>query len=134
MTQTLKRAREATSKGLPESSFNKRSLTFKLTDADRHATDDLLPWIEQTITAVGPDYAAVKTSFLETVGFDEQRLVGTIQFAPLRSVEELIDHQLGLTPTISIGKFELRDRRFGIDVPLALPVPSEGEWIGTLHA
>lgn len=132
--QSLKRAREAAGKGIPETSFHKRWITFRLIDADRHSTDQLIPWIERTIREAGFDYAAAKVSLLNSVGFDAERLVGTIQFTSLRSIEELIDHQLGLTPTIPIGNFELRDRRFGIDVPMPMPVSTNGEWIGTLHA
>ena len=133
MARTLRRAREAAKKGILESDFNRKSITFKVTDADRRSSDKLLDWMKNSIAAVGLDYAQAKTALRDSIGFDAERLVGTVQFAPMRSIEELIDHQLGLTPTVSIGKFELRDRRFGIEIPLPIPVPSEGEWIGRLH-
>ena len=130
--QTLKRAREATSKGLSEDSFHRKWITFKFVKADRFAQESLIPWIKGTIREVGSDYAAAKSSLLSSVGFDAERLVGTIHFAPMGSIEELIDHQIGLTPTIPIGGFELRDRRFGIEVKM--PIPSGGGWTGTMHA
>ena len=67
-------------------------VTFRLATSDRRSSLEILPWIEATVRNVGRDYPAVKTALLDTVGFDSARLVGTVQFAPMKSIEELIDH------------------------------------------
>lgn len=128
--KTLKRARKASIEGVGEDSLHKRWITFRLTDRNRQSSSDLLPWIEQTVKSVGRNYAAAKTSLLESVGFGRERLVGTIQFGPI-TTEELIDHQLGLTETIPIGNFEFRDRRFGLEIKLPIPT---GPGLGTMRA
>lgn len=132
IAQTLKRARKAARDGIAEDSFHKKFITFRLTDADSRSAEELLPWIERTVTEVGDDYAAAKTVLLTSVGFEPERHVGRIEFAPMSSVEELIDHQLGLTETLPVGKFELSDRRFGIEVKL--PIPEASNAFATLHA
>jgi hypothetical protein len=131
--QTLKRARQAARDSVPEGELHKRWITFNLDTASSLSPNDLLPWIEQTVKEVGADYAASKSLLVGSIGFAEDRLIGTVQFDELHSIEELIDHQLGLTETIPIGKFEIRDRRFGIDVKLPIP-DATGPMIGTMHA
>lgn len=131
IARTLKRAREATRDEIDPDTFHKKWITFKLTRETQYEGADLIRWIEQTVQGI-PEYAAAKASLLSSVGFDAARFEGVIQFAPMRSVDELLDHQLGLTDTVPITKFEVSDRRFGI--PVKLPIPQGSGMVGTLHA
>jgi hypothetical protein len=125
MAQTLKRAREKSRDGVDEKDFNKSWISFSLNGADAKGDTELLDWMEATIRHSGDDYAAAKRAVRDRVGFDGADLVGTMQIGPIGSLDELIDHQLGLTPTIPLQKIILSQRRFGIDIALPLPnIPS----------
>jgi hypothetical protein len=129
--RTLKRAREASRDGIAEDSFHKYSFSFTMTLADVQTDDTLLPWIESMMQSVGVDYAAAKKAF-----HPHPEIVGNIKIGPLVSIEELVDHQLGLTQNIPFTSITLNQRRFGIDIPLHSPIPMEKvEWSNvTMHA
>jgi hypothetical protein len=118
MERALRRAREAARDGIGETEFHLHSFSFTMKAQDEVPEADLLPWMQRTIRGVGPDYAAAKRDLYDTIGFDGPRFVGTLQFGPLKSLDELIDHQLGLTESLPVTNFAMHDRRFGIDVPL----------------
>ncbi|MBB5708168.1 hypothetical protein [Sphingopyxis panaciterrulae] len=118
MARVLKRAREATRNGTPEGRFNKLSFSFTMSEADRHDADGLLDWMADQVRSAGPHYATAKQ---ELHGGPD--IVGTLSIGPSVSIEQLIDHQLGLTPSIPLASIRLSLRRFGIDLPFPFPVP-----------
>lgn len=120
IARTFKRAREAARDGIPNERLHKLQLTLKVSESDRH-DDDLIEWMSTTVGSVGHDYAAAKRILQESVGYGEDRIGGTFQIGPLDSIEDLIDHQLGLTPSIPMAKITLHNRRFGIETVLPIP-------------
>lgn len=116
--RALKRAREATRDGIPEDRFNDMTFSFMMTGADRRTNDDLLPWMASTVRDAGPDYAVAKVAL-----HGAPEIVGMLKVGPLNSIEELIDHQLGLTASIPMASIQVNVRRFGVDLPFPLPVP-----------
>jgi hypothetical protein len=114
--RTLKRAREASRDGTPEDDFNELCFSFTMTAAEAREERELLPWMERTVRAAGPDYAEAKRKL-----HGDGEIVGSVRFGPLESVEQLVDHALGLTPTIPMKSIELNVRRFGVDIPFPMP-------------
>lgn len=121
MERVLRRAREASRDGVPDTDLHRHWFSFTMTSDDERSEDDLLSWIQRTVREVGPDYAAAKAALHTTLGFDGPRFGGILQLGPLSSADELIDHQLGLTDSVPLVKFTMHDRRFGIEMPLPFP-------------
>lgn len=121
MTRTLKRARELHRDGESVESFHLKDFSFTMAKSDEYAPDELLAWMKQTVRAVGRSYTSVKASMRDTLGFETGELTGFIHLGPLDSIEQLIDHQLGLTPSIPMAKLTLNQRRFEVDLPFPLP-------------
>ncbi|MDB5583412.1 MAG: hypothetical protein JWR80_8588 [Bradyrhizobium sp.] len=118
--RTLKRARQASADGVAEADFNHLTLSFTMGEADLH-TDDLVGWIERQIRDHGPDYAAVKATLRRTLGFDGPVFSAEIEFDADATVEAIVDHQLGLTPTIGVRAIRFNQRRFDIQLPMPMP-------------
>jgi hypothetical protein len=114
--RVLKRAREASRDGIPEERFHELSFSFTMGPADVHSDQDLLPWMEQSVRAVRRDYGAAKKAL-----HADSQIVGIVKIGPLSSIEELVDHQLGLTKSIPMASVTLDMRRFGVDLPLPIP-------------
>jgi hypothetical protein len=129
LERILKRAREESRDGTSEEDFNKKTFSFTMTEADLHHNKDLLPWIERNVRAVGPDYAAAKAALVPP-----PTIVGHIKIGPLNSIEELIDHTIGLTKHIPIQGFEMGARRLGVDIALSFPVQDGAIFHASLHA
>ena len=104
--------------------LNRQTIRYTFTDADDH-TDDLVEWMGQVVA--GRDrYAEEKRSIIETVGFDEGRIHGTLRLRE-DDFEALIDHQIGLTDVAPPISLTILERRFGIDSNLPI-------FHGTLHS
>ncbi len=121
MSRALKRARELHRDGDSEESFHLTNFSFTMARADEHDEQSLLAWMKQTVRAEGRTYTAVKAAMRDTLGFETGDLTGVIHLGPLDSIEQLVDHQLGLTPSIPMAKFELSQRRFAVDLPFPMP-------------
>jgi hypothetical protein len=128
IARTLKRAREASRDGISADNFHKLSLSFTMTEANRRTDSELLAWIESTVLSAGNDYAAAKRALCPP-----HQIVGTMSFGPLESMEQLVDHLLGLTQDIPVTAFTLRQRRFDIDLPFPTPVPTGTPVRATIH-
>lgn len=116
MSRVFKRARELTLSGESEDSFHDRAFSFTMSSDDNYADNGLLPWMKQTVMSAGQDYSAAKRTL-----HGKSELVGTVSFAPNTSVEDLVDHSLGLTPSISIGSITISEKKFGVAFPLPIP-------------
>ena len=121
MTRALRRARELSRDGIGEDQFHKREISFTMTTSDAHASGALLDWMRGTMAELGRNYAIAKAALRDTLGFEKGEIGGHIHIGPLESIEQLVDHQLGLTASIPMAKVELRQRRFDIDIPLPMP-------------
>lgn len=116
MGRILKRARQLSRDGVPEDRFHKYSFSFTMTEADLRIGDDLLVWIAETVRSVGRDYAAAKRAL-----HAETEYVGKVSVGPLDSIDQLVDHALGLTPSIPVQSFQLSASKFGVEFPFPVP-------------
>jgi len=121
MSRTLKRTRELHRDGYSEESFHLKDFSFTMANADEHDAGSLLAWMKRTVQMAGRTYTTVKAAMRDTLGFETGELTGFIHLGPLESIEQLVDHQLGLTPSIPMAKFELNQRRFAVDLPFPMP-------------
>lgn len=121
MTRSLKRARELHRDGMAEENFHKEDLHFTMAKSDEFVPEELVGWMKQTVRAAGRSYQGAKAAMRDTLGFGAGELTGFIQLGPLDSIDQLVEHQLGLTPSIPMAKFELNQRRFDVDLPFPLP-------------
>lgn len=121
MARSLERARRLHLEGVDEAAFNRRSFTFRMRPEDEKSGPQLVGWLRDTVEAAGRNYALEKARLRETVGYGDDRFSGTIQVGPLGSLEELVDHQLGLTPNIPVARITFNNRRFALDAPFPLP-------------
>jgi len=120
IARTLQRGREASHAGVAEEELNRQSLTISFGPEDEHS-GDLLAWMEATVGTVGRDYAGAKRLLRETVGYGPDKFGGSVTIGPLESVEQLIDHQLGLGTSIPMSGIRFHNRRFGIDFQMPMP-------------
>lgn len=115
--RSLKRARKAHADG-KEDHLNKQTVTINLGSLDEH-TNDLVSWMMETIAQCGAIYAEAKANIVRSVGFEEGRFHGLIEFK-VDDLQAFVDHQIGLHPRAPPLVVRLKERRFGIDsvVPL----------------
>lgn len=116
LERIMKRAREESRDGVPEDEFHRKTFSFTMTPGDQRDELDLLPWIESTVGGVGRDYAAAKVALLPPAD-----IIGAIEIGPLASVEELMNHMIGLTKHIPMSGVTMGQRRFGVDIPFQMP-------------
>ncbi len=117
IARTLKRAREAGCHSAAE--LAKLTLSLSFNSDDDHSTE-LLPWMEQVIAAHGSRYLLKKKEIVDTVGFEDDAIHGTLSF-DVENLPALVDHQIGLTAEAPILRISLNQRRFAIDAPLLPP-------------
>lgn len=114
--RALRRGREA-------SAANKQAhevwMQIGFSDSDDH-TNEVIAWIIATIEATSVEYGAKKRSLCETLGYEGQNYRANITFGPLNGIEEIVDHQLGLTDYLPVSNITVIDSRFGIDAPVPL--------------
>lgn len=132
MARSLKRARELHRDGVGEELFHKREISFTMRAEDARPAEELVGWMAATVRGTGRDYAAGKAALRDGLGFEGGDISGAIRIGPMSSVEDLIDHQLGLTPSIPMERVILNHRRFGIDIPF--PMPTGPATFARLHA
>lgn len=125
----LRRGREESASGTPEENFHKKTFSFTMSEADARDDGNLLPWIERTIRARGPHYAAAKAALVPPPD-----IVGRITVGPLDSVEQLIDHTIGLTPNIPLQGIELGASRLGVNIPFPIPLAGATVFHASFHA
>ena len=65
-------------------------------------------------------YGAKKQSLYETLGYEGQNFRANVTFGLQNGIEEIVDHQLGLTDYLSVSNITVIDSRFGIDAPVPL--------------
>ena len=120
----LKRGREVSAAHkLP----HKTTMNISFSDRDEHS-DDLIAWMRDTVNALPKEYGSEKQMLYETLGYaGERNYRAEVTFGPLKGVEELVDHQLGLTDFLPVSHIKLIDSRFGIDAPSPILESTSGE-------
>ena len=115
--------KHALRRGRQASSTNKQAhkmwMEFGFSAEDDH-TDDAISWMVATIEQNPVGYGAKKRSLYETLGYEGQNFRANITFGPLDGIEEIVDHQLGLTDYLPVSNVTVIDSRFGIDAPVPL--------------
>ena len=111
--RALKRGREVSAAHkLP----HKAMMNISFSDQDEHS-GDLIAWMRATVNALPKEYGREKQALYETLGYGERNYRAEVTFGPLKGVEELVDHQLGLTDSLPVSHIKLIDSRFDIDAP-----------------
>ena len=119
----LKRGREVSAAHkLP----HKTTMNISFSDRDEHS-GDLIAWMRATVNALPKEYGREKQALYETLGYGERNYRAEVIFGPLEGVEELVDHQLGLTDSLPVLHIKLIDSRFGIDAPSPILESTSGE-------
>ena len=120
----LKRGREVSAAHkLP----HKTTMNISFSDRDEHS-GDLIAWMRDTVNALPKEYGSEKQMLYETLGYaGERNYRAEVIFGPLEGVEELVDHQLGLTDSLPVLHIKLIDSRFGIDAPSPILESTSGE-------
>jgi hypothetical protein len=77
--------------------------------------------MERAIRDHGADYADAKARLRRTLGFDGPVFSAEIEFGADTTIDAIVDHQLGLTPTIGVRAVRFAQRRFDIQVPMPMP-------------
>ena len=121
--RALKRGREVSAAHkLP----HKTTMNISFSDRDEHS-GDLIAWMRATVNALPKEYGREKQALYETLGYGERNYRAEVIFGPLEGVEELVDHQLGLTDSLPVLHIKLIDSRFGIDAPSPILESTSGE-------
>ncbi|MFD1787534.1 hypothetical protein ACFSC3_08115 [Sphingomonas floccifaciens] len=129
LERILQRARAESAKGFSVLDFRGKWFRFTMRPEDLRDESDLIAWMARTVRTHGPNYAAAKAALVPS-----PQIVGKISVGPLTSVEELIDHAIGLTDSIPVTGFELNARRFGIDMPLPMPLENGDVFHASMQA
>ena len=121
----LKRGREASAAGKPA---YKAMMTVSFNTCDEHS-GDLIDWMKRIVNKLPKEYGSEKRTLGDELGYigykDGRNYRAEVTFNPPVGVEELVDHQLGLTDYLPVSRIKLIDSRFGIDDPDPI-VESEG--------
>lgn len=137
--RSLKRGRKASVEG---KALHQSMVSISFTDQDDH-TDDLIGWMSNTVNVFPIDYGSDKQKLVNNLGYERHNYRGELAIGPLKGIEELVDHQLGLTDELPVTRIKLIDSRFGIDDPtpvyegtagrLRLTPNDSREWTLILH-
>ena len=106
---------------------HKKWMEIGFSDEDDH-TDEVIGWMVATIEANSREYGVKKRYLYETLGYDEgQNFRATITFGPVNGIEEIVDHQLGLTDYLPVSNITVIDCRFGIEAPVPVIDNASGQ-------
>lgn len=114
ISHTLKRIRTAHAAGRTD--FNKQTITINFSSSDEKG-DQLLDWMYKVIKEKSNRYEEEKSKIEQNAGFEDGWLHGTVSFAQ-EEMEDFVNHQIGLEPFAPNVELTIKQRRFGIDVPL----------------
>ena len=95
---------------------HKAFMEIGFSEQDEHS-NDLIDWIISTVRAGSDEYSAEKKSLFKSLGYENRNYRAEITFGPISGIQEIVDHELGLTDTLPVSKVRLVDSRFGIDAP-----------------
>ena len=114
--RALKRARQASAKSRH---IHKIKMQVRFSLEDNHS-NDLISWITSMVRDLPVDYSSTKRSLYERIGYEDRKYRAEIAFGPIKGIEEIVDHELGLTEYLPVSKIRLIDSRFGIDAPVPI--------------
>ena len=108
----LKRSRQSEKLGLDFLHRRKISITFRASDEIEESK--LVEWIENTVNAIGEDYASKKIQMRDTCGYEKRRYIGKFTLGPLENIQQISDHEIGLLESLPVTDFMVHEERFGI--------------------
>lgn len=114
--KALKRLRQAGPKG---QKLNKTFIQFTLSENEERSPD-AIDWLVNTVRNFTNKYGSEKSLFEQTVGFEDGQWKGEIKFGATASIENLVDHQLGLSENIAVDHINMIETRF--DIQSTLPI------------
>ena len=120
--RALKRARQASAE---RRNVRKIWMEVRFSPGDNHS-NNLISWILSAVQESSVDYSSTKRSLSETIGYEGRKYRAEIAFGPIKGIEEIVDHELGLTEYLPISKIRLVDSRFGIDAPVPMLETDQG--------
>jgi hypothetical protein len=117
--KVLARLRAATTSATP---LNKLTMSVTPNSENRidHSPAALIAAMSAFIPNTMEDYAHHKADLVNTMGYDDNRIHGTVRLGPA-AFEDMADGMLGLAP-LSFISVELLERRFNLDLPLHPPL------------
>lgn len=108
----LKRVRQSEKRGLDSLHKQRFSVSFKAGDQIEESI--IVKWIQNTVAAIGEDYASKKIQMRTTCGYDKRRYIGKFTLGPLQNVQQIVDHEIGLLESLPVTDFVVHEKRFGI--------------------
>ncbi|MDJ0278675.1 hypothetical protein QLH51_17925 [Sphingomonas sp. 2R-10] len=100
--------------------------------ADAHDGAALIGWMEATVRQFSRDFTVTKALLRDSLGVDAKEITGSINFDPNASIEGLVDHQFGLTPSIEMQRVEINHCE--VDVELPFPIPNGPPIFARMHS
>lgn len=123
MERSLKRGRIVSVEGKP---INQSMVSISFTDEDDHS-GDLIDWMTHTVNTFPIEYSKEKRELAEQLGYESQNYRGEVSIGPLKGIEEIVDHQLGLIESLPVTHIKLVDSRFNIDAPTPIYEGTSGQ-------
>ena len=114
--RSLKRAREAS---VNNRDIHKLFMEIVFSEPHDHS-NDLIDWITSSVLKFSDEYSTEKNSLCQTLGYENRNYRGEMTIGPIKGIEEIIDHELGLIETLPVSKIRIVDSRFGIDAPQSI--------------
>ena len=121
--RSLKRGRKVSVEGKPT---NQSMISVSFTDQDDHS-GDLIEWMTKTVNALPIGYGNEKRKLANNLGYEGQNYRGKLAIGPLKGIEEIVDHLLGLSDYLPVKHIKLIDSRFGIDDPTPIYENTNGQ-------
>ena len=111
--RALKRGRQVSAKS---KDTRKSWMEISFSEQDEKSKD-LVGCISSIVRESSDEYGAEKRSLYQRLGYENRNYRAEVTFGPLSGIEEIIDHELGLTDALPVSRVGLVDSRFGIDAP-----------------
>ena len=111
--RALKRGRQVSVKG---KDTHKSWMEIRFSEQDEKSADPV-GWISSVVRECSDEYSAEKRSLYQKLGYENRNYRAEVTFGPLSGVEEIVDHELGLTDSLPVSRVRLIDSQFGIDSP-----------------
>ena len=83
--------------------INKTEMQVRFSLEDNHS-NDLISWITSMVQDLPVDYNSTKRSLYESIGYEGKKYRAEIAFGPIKGIEEIVDHELGLTEYLPVSK------------------------------
>ena len=112
ISQTMLRLRRASKS--KNNKLNRQTMRVTFSDEDRIDADELLSKIRNFAEEHGSNYASEKKKIAETVGKPEHPITMNVNFTSGITLDDVLDHSIGLTPSLSVEGTKLSSTRFGI--------------------